>query len=379
MTTTLRVIVDDIVSPTPGTVSRYSEELTRELIRTAPAGCEVSGVIASSPESDYATVRTLLPGMADLFKSALARRELQRAWQHGITRLPGKGMVHSPSLLAPLSRHDRVNDPLNQTVVTLHDASPWTHPDLVDPRRASWTKSMAKRAQRYADAIVVPTYSVAGRLKDFIDFGDRVRVIGGAVSTKLHVPVDADERARDLDLPERYVLTVGSLEPRKGLVPLIRSLNTTADAGLPLLIAGLAPGDPELGTIIAEAGVAEERVRALGRLSDVDLSVALDRATVFAYPSLAGGFGLAMLEAFHFGTPVVHSDAPAIVEVAADAGIAVALTDEDSYPGRFAAAIRSVIEDEQLAGRLRFSGIDRAGAFSWRDSAQRVWQLHADL
>ena len=120
-------------------------------------------------------------------------------------------------------------------------------------------------------------------------------------------------------------------------------------------------------------------MRVLGFLDDADLSVALDRASVFAFPSLAEGFGLPVIEAFHFGTPVVHSDAPAVVEVSAGAGIAVGIADADGYPARLAAAIRSVVDNPALAERMSFAGRDRAAAFSWRDSARQVWQLHADL
>lgn len=380
MTTTLRVIVDDIISPTPTGVSRYAEELTRELIRSAPLNCDVAGVVASAPRSDYDDLEQRLPGMVHLFKSALARRELQLAWQHGITRLPGSGMVHAPSLLAPLARHDRQKDPVAQTVVTIHDAVAWTHPELLPPRKASWAKAMTRRAHRYADAVVVPSYSVAQDLQEALDFGDRIRVIGGAVSPKLQVPPDAAARADRLDLPDRYLLAVGSLEPRKQLGSLIRSMAVPADAGLPLLIVGPDRwGEGSVSDEVAAAGVDPDRVRALGALTDADLAVVLDRATVFAFPSLAEGFGLSMLEAFSFGVPVVHSDAPAVVEVAAGAGLAVSLQGADSYPDRLAAAVRGIIDDPARAERMRYAGIDRARAFSWRDSAQRVWQLHADL
>jgi glycosyltransferase involved in cell wall biosynthesis len=214
--TTLRVIVDQIVAPIPGGIGRYTEELTRELIRTAPLGCEVTGIVSSSPEQDYERITTLLPGLAGLFKSALARRELEFAWQHGLSRLPGSGMVHATGLFAPLARHDRLNNAGDQTVVTIHDVIPWTHPEALSPRRLAWYKAMTKRAHRFADAVVVPTHAVAAALSEIYDFGDRVRVIGGAVSSKLTTPVDPDVRAARLELPDRYILSVGTLEPHKG-------------------------------------------------------------------------------------------------------------------------------------------------------------------
>jgi glycosyltransferase involved in cell wall biosynthesis len=383
--TTLRVVVDQIVAPVPGGVGRYTEELTRKLITTAPADCEVTGIVSDSPDDDYDRLRMLLPGLAELETLPLKRPQLRRAWQAGITNVPGttmsdKGMIHAPSLLAPLAKHDRLHEVGNQTVVTIHDVVPWTHPDVLNPRKVAWHKAMAKRARKFADAIVVPSHAVATELGEIMDFGDRIRVIGGAVSSKLTLPVDADARARDLDLPERYILTAGTLEPRKGIGPLIRSLAEADAVDLPLLIAGPDGwGDLDVQALAAEAGLTPGRVRTLGFLPDADLAVALDRASVFVFPSIAEGFGLPVIEAFNFGTPVVHSDAPAVVEVAAGAGVTVAREDAAGYPARLAEAIASVVTDPALAERLHYQGLDRAGAFSWEDSAQKVWQLHADL
>jgi glycosyltransferase involved in cell wall biosynthesis len=378
--TTLRIIIDQILAPVPGGIGRYAEELTRALIETAPPGCFVEGVVSASTDAQYALLTEKLPGLARLHKSALARRELSAAWQHGLTRLPGKGMIHATSLFAPLGRHDRLNNKADQIAVTIHDVVPWTHPETLTAHGASWHRAMAKRAHRYADAVVVPTHAVADQLSSILDFGDRVRVIGSAVSPRLAVPHDADERASRLALPERYILAVGTLEPRKAIQPLIRSLGSDESSNLPLLIVGPAGwGDIDVASIAAEAGLAEDRVRPLGHLSDEDLSVALDRATVFVMPSLAEGFGIPIIEAFHFGTPVVHSDDAALVEVAGDAGVVVEREDSAGYPHRLAAAIATVTGDDALAARLGQAGRDRASMFSWTNSAEKVWQLHADL
>lgn len=373
--TTLRVIMDEMLASTPGSVGRYTEELVRELIATAPRGCYVEAVVAASTEAEYARIEERLPGLRALHKSALARRELQAAWQHGFTRLPGKGMVHATSLLAPLARHDRLNDG-DQIAVTVHDTVAWSRPDSLSPRTVSWNKAMLKRAQRYADAIVVPSHAVADQLGEIIDLGDRVRVISGAASTALDVPDDADERAERLGLPHSYVLAIGGLEPRKGIDQLVAAM---PGIDVPLLIVGPASDDADLAAAIAAAGLEPDRVRGVGTLSDADLAVAVDRAAVFAYPNLEEGFGMPVLEAFALGTPVVHSDAPALLELAVDAGVVVERGDDAGYAERLAAGINSVLTDPDLAERLAYSGSDRAKAFSWRSSAEKVWQLHADL
>lgn len=374
---TLRVIIDQIVAPVPGGIGRYATELTRELIRTAPRGARVAGVVSASPEEDYDRITGLLPGLSALYKSPLARRELSAAWAHGVTRLPGNGLVHATSLLAPLQRHDRRSGG-DQTVVTIHDVVPWTHPETLTPRGVSWHRRMARRAERYADAIVVPTHAVARQLGELLDVEGRVRVIGGAVGSDLRLGPDADARARELDLPERYVLTVGTLEPRKGLEALIRGLGR-GSVDVPLLVVGPEGwGGVDVAAVAADAGLPEGRVRVLGTVPDADLAVLMSRASVFAFPSIAEGFGLPVLEAMSFGTPVVHSDAPAVAEVALDAGLSVPLDGSD-YGDRFADAVRTLLEDDSLSARLSTAGRDRSHAFSWRDSAEKVWQLHSDL
>jgi glycosyltransferase involved in cell wall biosynthesis len=376
----LRVIVDDVIAPGTSGIGRYAEELTRELIRTAPRGSSVAGIVSASPEPGYIELEQRLPGLRGLYKSPLARRELSAAWQHGFTRLPGSGMVHATSLLAPLRRHDRSLTPGEQTVVTIHDAIAWTRPDLLPTRYASWCRGMAKRAERYADAIVVPTHAVAAELADHLDLSGRVRVIGGAPSSELGPVLDAAARRIAHGLPDEYLLSIAGWEPRKGLEPLIRGLADKGTHGIPLIIVGAGSAvEPELREIAKAAKVDPERVRSCDHLSPEDLSAIIAGATIVVQPSLEEGFGLAMIEAFSFGRPVVHSDSPALVEVAADAGLVVPREDAGGFPKRLGAAIAGLLADPERRAALGTAAEDRSHAFSWRDSAEKVWQLHADL
>jgi glycosyltransferase involved in cell wall biosynthesis len=122
-----------------------------------------------------------------------------------------------------------------------------------------------------------------------------------------------------------------------------------------------------------------DQVHILGTLSDPDLAVVFDRATIFVHPSIVDGFGMPVLEAFSFGTPVIHADSAALVEVAGEAGIAVPSGDPVAYPEALADAINRVLGDSHLRETLGILGRDRAGMFSWRAAAEGVWQLHADL
>jgi glycosyltransferase involved in cell wall biosynthesis len=372
--TTLNVVLDEMLSDTPSGISLYTAELARALIDYAPSGCFVEGIVASSPESDYVEIGDRLPELHGLFKSALAHRDLRAAWQHGFTPVPS-GMIHAPSLFAPLRNHDRVNTRGSQIAVTMHNVTAWSHPELLASRQVSWTKAMANRAVKYADAVVVPTHAIAAQLSEYLPLGERVRVIGAAVRSSLALPADAAERAEKLELPEQYLLALATGNSRSALAPLFVAL-ASAKTTLPLLLVG---DDASAQTLVSDAGLDRNRFRMLGTLSDENLAVTLDRATLFLHPSVVDGFGMPMLEAFKFGTPVIHSDAPALIEVAGDAGYAVVSGDAEAYPARLAEAIDLVLDDDSLRETLGILGADRAKLFTWRAAAEGVWQLHADL
>ncbi|WP_231601765.1 glycosyltransferase family 1 protein [Salinibacterium sp. NG253] len=382
--TTLRVVLDDIAAPASRNLRRYSEELIKQLIVSAPPNCEVAGIVSNNSTSS-AKIEETFPGLAELTTLRLGHDALTRAWQHGVTSIPatrmsGKGLIHSPSLFAPLSRHDRVNDVGTQTVVTVHDILAWTSPESMSTRQVAWNKAMAKRAFKYADAIVVTSHSVADELKDIMNFGERVRVIPGAATERVKQPFNAHARALALELPERYILATGTLAPHTRLDALIQAMAHPDAPDIPLLISGPpAWGERDIASTIAAAGLSSERVRYLGALDDNDLAVALNSATIFAHPDSSEGFSLPVLEAFSLGTPVVHSDAAAVVELSADAGIAVARESAETYSERLAQALASVANDSELERQLGFRGLDRSHVFTWRAAADKVWQLHADL
>lgn len=366
----LRVVLDEILAPTPNAVSRYARNLTRALITFAPPMCRVEGIVAASTETEYDRLAAQLPGLADLHKSALARREQNAAWQHGFTLSHGGGMLHSPSLLAPLWRRDRSRG--HQTVVTIHDLLAWTHPETLTPKAVAWHKTMAKRAYNYADAVVVPTYTVAAQLNALFDFKDRLNIIAAAAGGELERDRAGERR---LELPERYLFATTELD---GVERLIAALGHQETGDLPLLVMG-RDDDGTIADAVHTARLDKNRVRILGDLAPRDFAEAMQRAAAFVVPGMAVGFGMHVLEAFRVGTPVIHSDLPAITDIAADAGMPVAVDDADEHPQRLATAIGELVADSELATRLAITGRDRAGFFSWEVTADKIWRMHADL
>jgi glycosyltransferase involved in cell wall biosynthesis len=202
-------------------------------------------------------------------------------------------------------------------------------------------------------------------------------VTGLGVSGRLALPPDADERARRLGLPEEpFLLSLATLEPRKGLDVLVDALARPEAPAVPLLLVGQAGwGDVDPEAFAAAAGLAADRVRPLGRLSDTDLAVVLDRATALVVPSRAEGFGLPVLEAMAAGTAVVTSDVPALVEVGGGATSVTPVGDSAAL----AAALDQVITDASLRGSLEDAGRRRAEHYSWTATADRMWRLYDQL
>jgi glycosyltransferase involved in cell wall biosynthesis len=126
-------------------------------------------------------------------------------------------------------------------VVVVHDAVPWTHPQTLTPRGVAWHRAQVERATREAALVVVPTLAVAGELRRHVRLRE-VLVVGEGVSADLALPADASARAQRLDLPARYLLTVATLEPRKGLDVLLEALARPEAPDLPLLCVGQPGG-----------------------------------------------------------------------------------------------------------------------------------------
>jgi glycosyltransferase involved in cell wall biosynthesis len=260
-------------------------------------------------------------------------------------------------------------------VVTVHDTVPFTHPETLTPRGAAWHRAVIKRAAEHASAIVVPTAAVAAELSQHAPGPARVHVVGhGVPGAVLRLPEpEAIERIADrLHLPENYVLAVGTVEPRKGLDVLVDAMTRPTAPDLPLVIAG----PPGWGNVtLTGRGLPPGRLHILGKLTDAELSVVLHRATILAAPSMAEGFGLPVLEAMAVGVPVVHSDAPALVEVAGGTGVLARRND----PVALANALHSVVAFPEHTATLVKAAKERASRFTWERAAESLWKLHLEL
>jgi glycosyltransferase involved in cell wall biosynthesis len=361
------VVLEQCLAPVPGGTGRYAGEVAEALARQP--GVSVTGWVAW--HRDVGPARRV--GVAGPRRLPLPRRPLIAAWERG--RGPGlrggnPDVLHAPTLLAPLRR----SRPL---VVTVHDAVPWTHPETLTPRGVRWHRAMAERVARTADAVVVPTHAVHRALQAHLQL-PRVVVVGEGAGPHLWTaPDDAPERRRRLGLPASgYLLSLATIEPRKGLDVLLAALADPAAPDLPLVVVGQAGwGGVDPSRLAAELGLPAGRLRMLGRIPDADLAVVLQGATALVVPSRAEGYGLPVLEGMAAGTPVVTSDDPALIEVGGDATRTAPVGDALAL----ARVLAEVVDDAAARERMIRAGRQRAAATTWDAAAEQLVGIYRTL
>jgi glycosyltransferase involved in cell wall biosynthesis len=176
-----------------------------------------------------------------------------------------------------------------------------------------------------------------------------------------------------------FVLSIGTIEPRKNFPHLVRAFGSLASAhpDLRLVIAGReGPGRPALDDAISSLPSAVgDRVVLAGHVDDAGRRALLDAASVVAYPSIYEGFGFPLLEAWSAGIPVVAARAGSIPEVAGDAALLV----DPGDPLVLAGALNRVITDSATRTNLVAHGRDRLGHFSWSQTARALAACYQQL
>lgn len=254
--------------------------------------------------------------------------------------------------------------------VTVHDFSFHLHPKWHPAERVEYFSNRFWKNIKRADAIIAVSNFIRNQAVDEFGFdSEKVHVIPNGLDQSLFHPLQphdhASERQR-LNLPERYVLFVGSIEPRKNLLNLLDAyarLPQSLQNNTPLVLAGFSGW--ENTNIMRRLERLQGNVRYLGFVHDSDLAAIYSLAELFVYPSFYEGFGLPPLEAMACGCPVLVANASSLPEVCSDAAF---YTSPDNVE-EMASAMQNVLENTSLSQELRVKGLARASSFSWKASA----------
>jgi glycosyltransferase involved in cell wall biosynthesis len=351
--------VDQVWFSAPGGIGTYVRELVPALARLDGLDLTLMHCRFGEPGpswlSDHPSleipgpIRTLYPQW-DLF----GRPKLPSAFD-------ALEVIHAtnPASVPPVRRGQAL-------VVTVHDLAFEHHPDLFP---ASWRwlyRAGVRAAVTRAAAILVPTQAVADDLRSRHRLApDRVHVTPLGASLPI-APAGPDPALERLGIPRPYVLSVGTQEPRKNLVRLVRAYRQVAPEIPHALVLAGGEGwkDDELRLELDRPGPGH--VLRTGHVRDDELDALYRGADAFAYVSLYEGFGLPVVEALARGVPAVVSNTSSLPEVAGDAAVAV----DPEDVGEIADALARVLTEPGLAEDLRRRGPLRAAAFTWDASAR---------
>jgi glycosyltransferase involved in cell wall biosynthesis len=310
----------------------------------------------------------------------LPPRRLTQVWHRLRIPLPIEWLtgpldiLHAPDFVPPPTRA--------RTLVTIHDLSYMVHPECAVPGVAAYLRDAVPRALKQASIIIADSESTRRDLHRLLNIAlDRVTVVYPGVDARFRpLPPEVCEPVRRrLNLPRRFILFVGTIEPRKNLVRLLEAFAridpTTGGEDLFLVLVGRRGWMYQPVFAAIDRLNLRDRVQLLDFVADSDLPVVYNLAQVFVYPSLYEGFGLPPLEALACGTPVVTSDNSSLPEVVGNAAL---LARADDVEALSEGMIR-LLKDVALRDRLRQAGLEQARRFRWEASARQIIEHYHTL
>jgi glycosyltransferase involved in cell wall biosynthesis len=292
----------------------------------------------------------------------------------GFNRLvPDAALFHATEHLLPPLRG-------MPTVLTVHDMIFRLFPEHQKPLNYWYLNRTMPLYCRRAGAII--TVSEASKRDIVAHYGldpERVKVIYEAASPEF-APAPAEmveEARRRYGLPERYLLHVGTIEPRKNLTRLVEALERLREEGLriPLVVLSAKGWLYEDFFRRLEALSVRDAVHFTGYVPGPDLPLLYNGAVALAMPSVYEGFGLPVLEAMACGTPVVSSNTSSLPEIGGQAALYFDPHDVEDM----SATIRRTWTDLDLCAAMREEGLAQAGRFSWERAARETQAVYEEV
>ena len=267
-------------------------------------------------------------------------------------------------------------------IVTVHDLAFIEHPETAVPSLAAYLNKVVPHAVAHADHVTAVSQATKQALmKHYNTPEEKITVIPCGVGPAFQRVTDTtllEETRSKFSLHHPLILSVGTLEPRKNHLGLIKAFHTVVQRGNTQAILAIAGGK---GWLYEETQQAvkdlqlENRVRFLGRVSDQELITLYSLADIFAFPSFFEGFGIPPLEAMACGAPVITSNASSLPEVAGDAALLI----DPHNTEAIAEALERLLDDEDLRKELQQKGYQQATTYTWTNSARKLLELYEHL
>lgn len=312
----------------------------------------------------------------------LSRRWLERLWYRLQLPLPievwtgAVNLFHAPDFVLPPTL------PGTRTLVTIHDLSFVRLPQFTMPGMSGYLNRWVPYSVKQADHVIAVSEATK---QDLIELyhtpPEKISVLYHGISSDFSPNTDRTNIQRIRQKyrlnDSRFILSVGTVQPRKNYQRLVQAFAPLAheQPDLLLLIVGGAGWQSENIYHEVERLNLSKQVRFLGFVDEADLPTLYQTAALFAYPSLYEGFGLPALEALACGTPVVAANGSALPEVVGSAGLLVDPLDTVGLTE----AMRRVLLDGTLHETLSQQGVVQAQQFSWARMAEDLVKLYEAL
>lgn len=267
-------------------------------------------------------------------------------------------------------------------VVTVYDLAFLEHPETAVPSLATYLNKVVSEAVAAADVVAAISYTTKQALiTHYKASPEKITVIPCGVGPQFQRITDQtrlEDTRRKFKLEHPFIFSVGTLEPRKNHLGLIKAFYKAQQSTKITMMLAIAGGKgwmyEETQNLVAELKL-ENKVRFLGRVSESELITLYSLADIFAFPSFFEGFGIPPLEAMACGSPVITSNTSSLPEIAGNAALLVDPHDIHAI----SQAITEVMENETLREDLRQRGYAQAQRYTWSQAATKMLSVYQQL
>lgn len=311
-----------------------------------------------------------------LFKTSRKKLDCWNKLRFPLIELLGfkADLLHCPDFLIPPTLNKNI-------VLTIHDLAFIRFPQFnFDWFIKKYTKEVTKNA-RIAKKIIAVSYSTKNDIIDFFRINpEKVDITHEAADEVFRKLIETEKKyslQKKYNIGKKFILSVGTIEPRKNFETLIRAFNILKKDGfdIQLVIAGRTGWKSEPTYEEKEKSPFKEDIIFTGRLTDDELVQFYNMAELLVYPSIFEGFGLPVLEAMQCGLPVVASNTSSIPEIVSDPVTRTFLV-EASNDREFSEKIKLILSDSHLREELSEKFITNAAKFSWSLTAEKTFSTY---